>query len=101
MAFICSQPKKPQGPVTLLKVTNLACSRSLSRSWVDLRGLRALGHVFGKRFLENRYECDVRAKCGMISFVSTIYRDTRSAVRGGAGVICDPILFSDGTAKEL
>ena len=26
--------------------------------------------------------CDVRARCGMVSFVKAIYRDTRSAVRG-------------------
>ena len=48
--------KKPQGPVTLLEVTHLACSRSLSRSRVGLRGPRALGHVFGKRFVVDRYE---------------------------------------------
>ena len=47
--------KKPQGPVTLLEVTNLACLRSLSRSRVGLRGPRALGHVFGKRFLFGAY----------------------------------------------
>jgi len=46
--------KKPQGPVTLLEVTHLACSRSLSRSRVGLRGARALGHVFGKRFVVNK-----------------------------------------------
>ena len=55
--------KKPQGPVTLLQVTHLVCSRSISRSRVGLRGPRALGHVFGKRFVLNRYEeyvrCDV------------------------------------------
>ena len=50
------KPKKPQGPVTLLKVTHLACLRSLSRSQVGLRGPRALGHVFGKRFIADRYE---------------------------------------------
>ena len=35
----------------------------LNRSQVGLRGPRALGHVFGKRFVVNRYEeyvrCDV------------------------------------------
>ena len=50
------KPKKPQGPVTLLKVTHLACLRSLSRSQVGLRGPRALGHVFGKRFVIQKYE---------------------------------------------
>jgi len=48
--------KKPQGPVTLLEVTHLACLRSLSRSWVGLSGPGALGHVFGKRFVVGRYE---------------------------------------------
>ena len=61
--LVSSQPKKPQGPVTLLEATHLACSHSLSRSRVGLRGPRALGHVFGKRFVVNRYEeyvrCDV------------------------------------------
>ena len=61
--LVSSQLKKPQGPVTLLEVTHLACLRSLSRSQVGLRGPRALGHVFGKRFVLNRYEeyvrCDV------------------------------------------
>ena len=50
------KPKKPQGPVALLEATHLACSHSLSRSWLGLRGPRALGHVFGKRFVVNRYE---------------------------------------------
>ena len=54
--LVSSQPKKPQGPVTLLEVTNLACLRSLSRSRVGLRGPRALGHVFGKHFVIQRYE---------------------------------------------
>ena len=54
--LVSSQPKKPQGPVTLLKVTHLACLRSLSRSQVGLRGPRALGHVFGKRFVIQKYE---------------------------------------------
>ena len=53
--LVSSQLKKPQGPVTLLEVTNLACLRSLSRSRVGLRGPRALGHVFGKRFLFGAY----------------------------------------------
>ena len=61
--LIRCQLKKPQGPVTLLEVTHLVCPRPLSRSWVGLRGPRALGHVFGKRFVVNRYEeyvrCDV------------------------------------------
>ena len=61
--LVSSQPKKPQGPVTLLEVTYLACLRSLSRSRVGLRGPRALGHVFGKRFMAKSYEeyvrCDV------------------------------------------
>jgi hypothetical protein len=37
--------------------------------------------------------CDVRARCGMISFVSIIYRDTRLAARGWADGICDPIFI--------
>ena len=49
--LVSSQPKKPQGPVTLLEVTHLACLRSLNRSRVGFRGPRALGHVFGKRFV--------------------------------------------------
>ena len=61
--LVSSQSKKPQGPVTLLEVTHLACLHSLSRSQVGLRGPRTLGHVFGKRFLAERYEeyvrCDV------------------------------------------
>ena len=48
--LVSSQSKKPQGPVTLLEVTHLACLYSLSRSQVGLRGPWALGHVFGKRF---------------------------------------------------
>jgi len=54
--LVSSQSKKPQGPVTLLEVTHLACLHSLSRSQVGLRGPRALGHVFGKRFVVDRYE---------------------------------------------
>ena len=56
--------KKPQGPVALLEVTHLACLRSLSRSRVGLRGPRALGHVFGKRFVVNRYEGTGRSSLG-------------------------------------
>jgi hypothetical protein len=54
--LVRSQSKKPQGPVTLLEVTHLACLHSLSRSQVGLRGPRALGHVFGKRFLAERHD---------------------------------------------
>ena len=50
------KPKKSQGPVTPLEATHLVCSHSLSRSWLGPRGPRALGHVFGKRFVVNRYE---------------------------------------------
>ena len=61
--LIRCQLKKPQGPVTLLEVTRLVCSHWLSRSRVGLRGPRALGHVFGKRFVAKSYEeyvrCDV------------------------------------------
>ena len=46
--------------MTLLEVTHLACSRALSGSQVALREPRALGHVFGKRFVVNRYEEYVR-----------------------------------------
>ncbi len=53
--LVSSQPKKSQGPVTLLEVTHLACLRSLSRSQVGLCGPRALGHVFGKRFAAQGY----------------------------------------------
>ena len=49
------KPKKPQGPVALLEATHLPCSRSLSRSQAALRGPRALGHVFGKRFVFEAY----------------------------------------------
>ena len=48
--------KKLQGPVTLLEITHLACSRSLGRSQVGFHGPRALGHVFGKHFVIQRYE---------------------------------------------
>ena len=60
--LVTSQPKKPQGPVTLLEVTHLACLRSLSRSQVDLRGLRALGHVFGKRCVVGAYRDKYRGQ---------------------------------------
>ena len=58
--LVSSQSKKSQWPVTLLEATHLACLRLLSRSQVGLRGPRALGHVFGKRFLAERYEVYVR-----------------------------------------
>ena len=54
--LVSSQPKKPQGPVTHLEITYLVCSSLLSRSPVGLRGPRALDHVFGKRFVIQKYE---------------------------------------------
>ena len=56
--------KKPQGPVALLEATHLACSHSLSRSPVGLRGPRALGHVFGKRFVFGAYRDEYRLLFG-------------------------------------
>ena len=50
--LVSSQPKKPQGPVTLLEVTHLACSHSLSRSQVGLCGPRALGDPKRTHFME-------------------------------------------------
>ena len=46
--LVSSQPKKPQGPVTLLEATHLVCSSLLSRSRVGLRGSGARA-----MFLEN------------------------------------------------
>ena len=63
--LVSSQPKKPQGPVTLLKVTHLACLRSLSISQAALRGPRALGHVFGKRFVFGAYRDKYRGRSSL------------------------------------
>ena len=47
--LVSSQPKKPQGPVTLLEVTYLVCSSLLGRSPVGLRGPGARA-MFWKTF---------------------------------------------------
>ena len=61
--LVSSQPKKTSGARHAFGSNSSDLSNSLSRSRVGLRGPRALGHVFGKRFVVNRYEeyvrCDV------------------------------------------
>ena len=80
--LVSSQPKKPQGPVTLLEVTHLACSRSLSRSQVGLRGPRALGHVFGRRLAVERYGARSWGYCTQPPHLRSHGRQARPPSRG-------------------
>jgi hypothetical protein len=56
VAFNKQPVKKPSGARHAFGSNSSDLSNSLSRSRVGLRGPRALGHVFGKRFLAERYE---------------------------------------------
>ena len=48
--------QKTLGARHAFEVNSSGSLNSFSRSQVGLRGPRALGHVFGKRFLAERYE---------------------------------------------
>ena len=56
VAFSKKPVKKTSGARHAFEVNSFGSPNSLSRSQVGLRGPRALGHVFGKRFVVNNYE---------------------------------------------
>ena len=54
--FSKQSAKKTSGARHAFEVNSFGSPNSLSRSQVGLRGPRALGHVFGKRFLAERHD---------------------------------------------
>ena len=64
VAFSKQPVKKTSGARHAFEVNLFGSPNSLSRSGVGLRGPRALGHVFGKRFVADRYVYVVRSYLG-------------------------------------
>ena len=54
--FSKQSAKKTSGARHAFEVNSFGSPNSLSRLQVGLRGARASGHVFGKRFVIHRYE---------------------------------------------
>jgi len=64
VAFSKQPVKKTSGARHAFEVNSFGSPNSLSRSGVGLHGPRALGHVFGKRFVAERYEYVNRSYLG-------------------------------------